>query len=178
MLCPFCHRDQDRVIDSRSTEAGGVVRRRRQCLACNKRFTTYERAETDTRLMVIKKDSTRAPFDREKIRHGVQQACYKRPVSSEDIDALVNRVEEEIFRGYDREVPSRAVGQLVCQQLRQLDKVAYIRFASVYHDFKDLGELVTEAQEVLSEAADAPGQQPLFEDPPAAPAKPESAGNI
>ena len=164
MLCPFCHRDDDRVIDSRTTESGSVVRRRRVCNACNKRFTTYERAETDTRLMVVKKDKTRAPFDREKIRRGVQLACYKRPVGSEQIDGLVNQVEEEIFRGFDREVPSQTVGQIVCNHLRQLDKVAYIRFASVYHDFKDLGELVSEAQEVLSDAADAPGQQPLFEE--------------
>ena len=162
MLCPFCHRDDDRVIDSRTTESGGVVRRRRACNACAKRFTTYERAETDTRLMVVKKDSTRAPFDREKIRRGVQLACYKRAVASEQIDGLVNAVEEEIFRGFDREVPSQTIGQIVCNHLRQLDKVAYIRFASVYHDFKDLGELVSEAQEVLSDPADAPGQQPLF----------------
>jgi len=164
MLCPFCHRDDDRVIDSRSTEAGNVVRRRRQCNACNKRFTTYERAEADTRLMVIKKDSTRTPYDREKIRRGVQFACYKRAVASEEIDRLVNGVEEEIFRRFDREAPSQVIGQLVCQHLRQLDKVAYIRFASVYHDFKDLGELVSEAQEVLSDVGDAPGQQPLFEE--------------
>ncbi len=162
MLCPFCHRDDDRVIDSRSTEAGAVVRRRRVCNACHKRFTTYERAETDTRLMVVKKDGTRTPYDREKIRRGVQLACYKRPVSSEQMDLLVNRVEEEIFRKYDREVPSRAIGELVVQHLRQLDKVAYIRFASVYHEFRDLGELVSQAQEVLSESPDLPGQQPLF----------------
>lgn len=162
MRCPYCHRDDDRVIDSRSTEAGQVVRRRRQCNLCSKRFTTYERAETDSRLVVIKKDSTRVPYDREKVRHGVQLACYKRPVSSEQIDRLVNGVEEELFRNYEREVPSRAIGQLVVQHLRQLDKVAYIRFASVYHDFKDLGELVSEAQEVLGELHDAPGQQPLF----------------
>lgn len=164
MLCPFCHRDDDRVIDSRSTEVGAVVRRRRQCNACSKRFTTYERAETETRLMVVKKDSSRAPFDREKIRRGVQFACYKRPVAAEDIEKLVNQVEEEIFRTCDREVASRTIGQLACNHLRQLDKVAYIRFASVYHDFKDLGELMSEAQEVLNETPDAPGQQPLFEE--------------
>ncbi len=164
MLCPFCHRDDDRVIDSRSTEGGEVVRRRRQCNACAKRFTTYERAETDTRLMVIKKDETRAPYDREKIRHGVQLACYKRPVSPAQVDELVNRVEEAIFSRFEREVPARSIGQEVIDQLRHLDKVAYIRFASVYHEFKDLGELVSEAQEVMSEPQDAPGQQPLFEE--------------
>lgn len=164
MLCPFCHRDNDRVIDSRSTEAGAVVRRRRQCNACRKRFTTYERAETETRLMVIKKDHTRQPFDRDKILQGVRLACYRRPVATEAIDELVNRVEEVVFKQYDREVPSKFVGQEVIRQLRKLDKVAYIRFASVYHEFKDLGELVSEAQEVMRESGEAPGQQPLFED--------------
>ncbi len=165
MLCPFCHRDDDKVIDSRSTEAGAVVRRRRQCIACGKRFTTYERAETETRMMVIKQDGTRDPYDREKIRKAVELACYKRPVSGEQKDKLVNQVEEAIFRESEREVPSRFIGQQVCSLLRHLDKVAYIRFASGYHQFRDLGELVSEAQEVLGEPEEVPGQQPLFEEP-------------
>ncbi len=164
MQCPYCHIDEDRVIDSRATEGGSVVRRRRQCSACGKRFTTYERAETETGLQVIKRDRKRVPYDREKVRQGVKMACYKRPVSAEQIDVLLNRVEEAIFRQYEREVPSRAIGQEVCAQLRHLDKVAYIRFASVYHQFRDLGELVHEAQEVLGDPDPPPGQQDLFDE--------------
>ena len=164
MLCPFCHRDNDRVIDSRSTESAAVVRRRRQCNACKKRFTTYERAETETHLMVVKKDNTRQPFDRDKITQGVRLACYKRPVPTEAVEEVVNRVEETIFKNFDREVPSRFIGQEAIRHLRRLDKVAYIRFASVYHEFKDLGELVSEAQEAMRESPEIPGQQPLFEE--------------
>lgn len=163
MQCPYCHRDNDRVIDSRATEGGAVVRRRRQCNSCKKRFTTYERAETETGLQVIKRDTKRVPYDREKIRQGIKMACYKRPVSAEQIDGLINRVEEAVFKRFEREVPSLAIGQEVCNQLRHLDKVAYIRFASIYHQFKDLGELMLEAQEVMEEPDPTPGQQDLFE---------------
>ncbi|MCG3177894.1 MAG: Transcriptional repressor NrdR [Phycisphaerae bacterium] len=163
MQCPYCHVDDDRVIDSRSTDGGNVVRRRRQCNACRKRFTTYERAETETRLQVIKKDNKREPYDREKMRKGIQLACYKRPISVQQIDELINRVEESLFRRFEREVPAKAIGQEICRLLRQLDKVAYIRFASVYLQFKDIGELVNEAIEVQEEPDIPPGQQPLFD---------------
>jgi transcriptional repressor NrdR len=164
MQCPFCHVDDDRVIDSRSAENGLVVRRRRQCNSCSKRFTTYERIEQESGLLVIKKDNKRAPYDREKIRRGVRLACYKRPVSVKQIDELINNIEESIFRRFEREVPSRVIGQEVCRQLRRIDKVAYIRFSSVYHEFKDLGELVTEVEEIMKDPDPTPGQQELFGD--------------
>ncbi|MBX3461023.1 MAG: transcriptional regulator NrdR [Planctomycetes bacterium] len=141
MRCPFCSVDNDKVVDSRSSSDGGVVRRRRECIACGKRFTTYERIE-ETPLRVVKKDGSRAPFDREKIRHGIQRACEKRPVSGAQIDDLVAEIDNEITRKFDREVPTRIIGELVMEGLKKLDKVAYVRFASVYREFKDLEDFV------------------------------------
>ncbi|MBK8206669.1 MAG: transcriptional repressor NrdR [Planctomycetes bacterium] len=141
MRCPFCNVDNDKVVDSRSSSDGGVVRRRRECLACSKRFTTYERIE-ETPLRVVKKDGSRAPFDREKIRHGIQRACEKRPVSAAQIDEVVAEIDNEISRKYDREVPTRVIGEMVMEGLKRLDKVAYVRFASVYREFKDLEDFV------------------------------------
>ncbi len=141
MRCPFCSVDNDKVVDSRSSSDGGVVRRRRECLACSKRFTTYERIE-ETPLRVVKKDGSRAPFDREKIRHGIQRACEKRPVSAAQIDEVVAEIDNEISRKYDREVPTRVIGEMVMEGLKRLDKVAYVRFASVYREFKDLEDFV------------------------------------
>jgi len=141
MRCPFCHVDQDRVVDSRSSSDGTVVRRRRECLNCGKRFTTYERVE-ETPLRVVKKDGSRTPFDREKIRHGIARACEKRPVSAAQIDEVVTRIENEVTRKYDREVPSRFIGEQVMESLKRLDKIAYVRFASVYREFKDPEEFI------------------------------------
>jgi len=160
--CPFCKEDRDRVIDSRSSDAGRVIRRRRQCLACKKRFTTYEKIGESFKLYVVKKDNSRVPFNREKIIAGLQKACYKRPVSVEQIQQVADKVEEDIFRNFDKEVSSAFIGECVMKQLRAVDKVAYIRFASVYRDFQDAGELIEEVSEVISRPADI-GQPKLFD---------------
>jgi transcriptional repressor NrdR len=141
MRCPFCKVDNDRVVDSRASSEGAVVRRRRECLACGKRFTTYERIE-ETPLRVIKKDGSRAPFDREKIRHGIQRACEKRPVSAAQIEQVVQDIEDEISKRYDREVPTRVIGELIMEKLKSIDSVAYVRFASVYREFKDTADFL------------------------------------
>ncbi|MBX3475654.1 MAG: transcriptional regulator NrdR [Planctomycetes bacterium] len=141
MRCPFCKVDNDRVVDSRSSSEGAVVRRRRECLACGKRFTTYERIE-ETPLRVIKKDGSRAPFDREKIRHGIQRACEKRPVSASQIEQVVQDIEDEVTKRFDREVPTRVIGELIMEKLKAVDSVAYVRFASVYREFKDTADFI------------------------------------
>ncbi len=164
MRCPYCKEDSDKVIDSRSAEGGRVVRRRRECTACNRRFTTRERIEDKIRLQVIKKDGSRAPFDRSKILEGLQRACYKRPVSTAALESLVEEVEEEVFHNYDREVQSQFIGERVMRKLRQIDPVAYVRFASVYHEFKDIHEFIDEVQDVREHARqEAPGQRTLFD---------------
>jgi transcriptional repressor NrdR len=160
--CPFCKEDSDKVIDSRASEGGRVIRRRRQCLLCKRRFTTYEKIGENVKLSVIKKDSSRVPYEREKLIAGLQKACYKRPVSAEQIQQIVEKVEEDIFHNFDKEVLSSFVGESVMKHLRKVDKVAYIRFASVYRDFKDAGELIEEVSQAITEA-DQPGQQQLFE---------------
>jgi len=159
--CPFCKEDQDRVVDSRSSDTGRVIRRRRQCLACKRRFTTYEKIGESFKLYVVKKDSSRVPFNREKIIAGLQKACYKRPVSAEQIQQTADKVEEDIFRDFDKEVSSAFVGESVMSHLRLVDKVAYIRFASVYRDFKDAGELIEEVSEVIRRTEHI-GQPKLF----------------
>ncbi len=148
MRCPFCHDNNDKVIDSRSAESGAVIRRRRQCLACGKRFTTYEHVETNTKLSVIKKDGARVPYDRQKMLTGLEKACYKRAVPSDQLSHIVDEVEEEIFRRGGREIQALDIGRMLANKLKQLDQVAYIRFASVYMDFKDIDDLLAEAQEV------------------------------
>ena len=162
MRCPFCKEDSDKVIDSRSSDGGRIIRRRRQCLACNKRFTTYEKTSESFKMYVIKKDSSRVPYDREKIIAGLQKACYKRPVSVEEIRQIADKVEEDIFRNFDKEVTSSFIGENVIKHLREVDKVAYIRFASVYRDFKDAGELIQEVSQVISQS-DLAGQPKLFQ---------------
>jgi transcriptional repressor NrdR len=149
--CPFCKEDHDRVVDSRSSDAGRVIRRRRQCLACKKRFTTYEKIGESFKLYVVKKDSSRVPYDRDKIIAGLQKACYKRPVSAEQIQQIAEKVEENIFQNFDKEVSSAFVGESVIKNLSEVDKVAYIRFASVYRDFSDAGELIEEVSQVIAE---------------------------
>ena len=162
MRCPFCKEDRDKVIDSRSSNAGRVIRRRRQCLMCNRRFTTYEKIGESFKLYVVKKDRSRVPYERDKIIGGLQKACYKRPVSAEQIQQIADRVEEGIFRNYDKEVTSAFIGESVMEQLRRVDKVAYIRFASVYRDFRDAGELIKEVSEAI-EQTEPIGQPKLFE---------------
>ena len=162
MRCPFCKEDRDRVIDSRSSDGGRIIRRRRQCLACKKRFTTYEKTSESFKMYVIKKDNSRVPYDREKIIVGLQKACYKRPVSAEKIRQIADKVEEDIFRNFDKEVVSSFIGENVIKYLREVDKVAYIRFASVYRDFKDAGELIQEVSQVIMQP-DLAGQPKLFQ---------------
>jgi transcriptional repressor NrdR len=170
MRCPFCDADKERlkVIDSRACEGGRAIRRRRECLQCGKRFTTYERIEDQIKLTVIKKDGSRVPWDRAKVLDGLERACYKRPVEAGELQRIVEEVEDEIFRGHDKEVPSSTVGQLVIERLRRLDQVAYVRYASVYRQFKTLDELVQEAKAVMdAHHYDVPGQGRLFVEPAA-----------
>ena len=149
MRCPFCKEQQDRVVDSRSSDAGRVIRRRRQCLVCKKRFTTYERIAEGFKLYVVKKDRARVPYDRDKIIAGLQKACYKRQVSAERIQQIADKVEEDIFGRFDKEVSSSFIGESVMKHLRVVDNVAYIRFASVYRDFKDAADLIDEVKETM-----------------------------
>ncbi len=152
MKCPFCKEDSDRVIDSRSSDSGRVIRRRRQCLLCKKRFTTYEKTSESFKLHVIKKDKSRVPYDRDKIISGVQKACYKRPVSAEQVQQVADRTEEDIFKRFDKEVTSAFIGECVMRHLRDVDQVAYIRFASVYRQFRDAGELIDEVSKAIQDA--------------------------
>lgn len=162
MRCPFCKEDRDRVVDSRSSDTGRVIRRRRQCLACKKRFTTYEKIGESFKLCVVKKDGSRVPYDRDKIVAGLQKACYKRPVSAEQIQQIADKVEEDIFKNSDKEVSSVFVGENVMKHLRGVDKVAYIRFASVYRDFEDAGDLIEEVSQAIQQA-EYSGQPKLFD---------------
>ena len=148
MRCPFCSEDQDRVVDSRSSGEGAIIRRRRECLACGRRFTTYERVE-NLPLRVVKKDGRRAEFDRSKILSGLLKACEKRPISTEILQNVVSDIENELYTHHDKEVSSRHIGQLVMRRLRDLDKIAYVRFASVYREFKDVSEFVDEVKPML-----------------------------
>lgn len=175
MRCPFCDADKEslKVIDSRTCEGGKAIRRRRQCLKCDKRFTTYERIEEMVKLTVVKKDGRRMPFDRIKILTGLQRACFKRPVAEADIEKLVDEVEEEVNAKFDREVPSEVVGAAVAERLRRLDQVAYVRFASVYRRFKTVEELMEEARAVLdAQRFEDPTQGKLFLESPKKPAGP------
>ncbi|MBN1555795.1 MAG: transcriptional repressor NrdR [Phycisphaerae bacterium] len=162
MQCPFCGQDNDKVIDSRSSDGGRVVRRRRNCLNCSRRFTTYERVEDTVRLTVIKKDQSRQPYQREKMITGLEKCCFKRPVSDEQIAAIVDGAEEQIYRNFDKEVPSSYIGDALAGRLREIDKIAYVRFASVYRAFEDVGELITEAEQVKHDPVIPKGQKGLF----------------
>ncbi|MFA5291535.1 MAG: transcriptional regulator NrdR [Phycisphaerae bacterium] len=163
MKCPYCKENKDKVIDSRSSEAGRIIRRRRQCLACRRRFTTYEKVGESFKLSVIKKDNSRVPYDRERVIAGLQKACYKRPVSAEQVQQMADRIEEDIFRHSDREVDSKFIGESAMKHLRTVDKVAYIRFASVYRQFDDAGDLLDEVTQAISQPDDT-GQPKLFTD--------------
>ncbi len=149
MKCPFCAHNEDKVIDSRSSNEGKSVRRRRECEKCKKRFTTYEYIE-EVPLMVIKKDGRRESFDRNKIISGIMKACEKRPVSVEKIESVVDRVEKELQKSFDKEVKAQIVGNLVMEHLHKLDEVAYVRFASVYRQFKDINQFMKELKDLLS----------------------------
>jgi transcriptional repressor NrdR len=146
-MCPFCRNGETKVIDSRMSQPF-VIRRRRECLDCERRFTTYEKIE-EFPLKVVKKDGSRVPFDREKIRAGLEKACYKRPVSAAQLEEVICDVEADVYQEFDREVPSRAIGEKVFEALRRLDQVAFVRFASVYREFKDVNDFVEELEPML-----------------------------
>ena len=148
MKCPFCNQDNTRVVDSLPVDDNTAIRRRRMCDACGKRFTTYEKVETIP-LIVIKKDQNREQFDRSKIEAGVLRACHKRPVSAEQIHKLVDEVETEIFNLEEREIPSSVIGEIVMDKLKDLEAVAYVRFASVYREFKDVNTFMDELKKIL-----------------------------
>ena len=148
MRCPYCSNADTRVIDSRPVEEGMSIRRRRSCDACVKRFTTYEKVETIP-IIIIKKDDNREQYDRAKIEQGVLRACYKRPVSAEEIQNVMNRIESDIFNNEDKEILSSTVGEIVMERLKQLDPVAYVRFASVYREFKDVNTFMSELKNLL-----------------------------
>ena len=148
MNCPFCNHPEDKVVDSRGAQDGKAIRRRRECLQCQKRFTTYERIE-QTPMKVIKKDSRREDYDRSKILNGVLRACEKRPVSMEQIEQLVEEVEKEIAQKTEMEVASTQIGEMVMVRLQRLDEVAYVRFASVYRQFKDVSQFMSEVKNLL-----------------------------
>ena len=148
MKCPFCGQPEDKVVDSREGKEHRAIRRRRECLACKRRFTTYERVD-EIPYMVVKKDGRREKFDRQKILAGLLRACEKRPVSMNRLEEVVNQTEALVIDSPDREVPSREIGELLMTRLRELDKVAYVRFASVYLDFKDVKEFMDELKDLL-----------------------------
>jgi transcriptional repressor NrdR len=148
MKCPFCHDLENRVIDSRLTKDGGVIRRRRACSKCQRRFTTYERVE-EVLPLVVKKDGRREVFDRLKIVAGIKKACEKRPVSAAAIEQAADRVERFVQERSEKEVPSTEIGEAVMRELHQLDQVAYVRFASVYRSFQDVGEFMRELQDLI-----------------------------
>ncbi len=156
MRCPYCGHVEDRVVDSREAQEGQVTRRRRECLACARRFTTYERID-EVLPHVVKKDGRREPFDRVKIVDGVATACQKRPVSAEQIEALVADVERQIQEMGEREIRTTVIGEAVMQRLRKLDEVAYVRFASVYRAFRDVGEFMTELEGLARKGPDGEG---------------------
>jgi transcriptional repressor NrdR len=152
LRCPFCKVDDDKVVDSRSSGQGFVIRRRRKCRNCGRRFTTYERVEKSP-LRVVKKDGSRAEFSRDKVLESMKIACRKRPVSTERLQEIIDEVERELSEEYDKEVQTKVIGEKIVSHLRQLDHVAYVRFASVYHNFQDITEFVKEIENITQKAS-------------------------
>ena len=150
MKCPFCGHDDSKVVDSRPTDEGTSIRRRRECLKCLKRFTTYETVERMP-LMLVKRDGTRQPYDRQKLLGGLVKACEKRPVSLMQLEQIVDNVEQRVFSALESEVSSKTIGELVMERLKPLDEVAYVRFASVYRQFKDINSFMRELNKILEE---------------------------
>ena len=148
MKCPYCSFEESKVVDSRSADDGERIRRRRECLKCGKRFTTYEKVETIP-LIVIKKDNNREQYERAKIENGVLNACYKRPVPAEEIQKTIDAIELSIFNREEKEIPSSEIGEIVMENLKTLDPVAYVRFASVYREFKDANTFMDELKKFL-----------------------------
>ncbi len=150
MRCPYCGCAESKVVDSRPTDEGERIRRRRECFNCSKRFTTYEIVET-TPLMVVKRDNSREPFSREKLTTGLLRACEKRPISLDQIDEIIDKVESKVYGSMEREISSKKVGELTMEFLKDLDEVAYVRFASVYRQFKDIHSFMNELEKLLQE---------------------------
>ena len=152
MMCPFCRNGDTSVIDSRASQ-DFVIRRRRKCHSCERRFTTYEKIE-DSPIKVIKKDGSRVPFDREKIKSGLEKSCYKRPISDEQMEVIISDIEASLYEQFDREVPSREIGEKVMEALRKIDHVAFVRFASVYREFQDVNDFVEELEPLRADRRD------------------------
>ena len=150
MRCPFCQDPENKVIDSRESHEGAVIRRRRECLQCHRRFTTYERVE-ELNPLIVKKDGRREAFDRDKMLAGLKKACETRPVSLEQLDRVVTEIERKLQEAGEKEVPSTFLGEEVMRNLRRLDEVAYVRFASVYRSFRDIAEFMSELKELINE---------------------------
>lgn len=148
MRCPYCDQDDTRVIDSRPADENRTIRRRRECNICHKRFTTYEKVET-LPLIVIKKDNNREPYDRSKIEAGIVRSCHKRPISRDQISNVVDTIENDLFSREEKEIPTMVIGELVMNKLKELDPVAYVRFASVYREFKDVNTFMDELKKIL-----------------------------
>ncbi|KMQ52914.1 transcriptional regulator NrdR [Chitinispirillum alkaliphilum] len=159
MRCPFCSYEEDKVVDSRTSKEGRAVRRRRECLECGKRFTTYEYIES-TSLIIVKNDRRREAYDRQKLMNGLVSACKKRPVSLKKVESIVDKIENQLEKVGKTEIPSAEIGKMVMEELYGLDEVAYIRFASVYRKFKDISEFISEVKEIESKF------EPLSKDKP------------
>ncbi|UCE59162.1 MAG: transcriptional repressor NrdR [Phycisphaerales bacterium] len=166
MLCPQCKDGANKVIDSRLTESGSAIRRRRECLACGRRFTTKERVEQELRLMVIKAGGQRVPYNRDNIFNGMARACYKLDISDEQLNTIVDQVEESLFANHDREVSTEQIGLYVGDHLRRLNQVAYVRFMSVHRKYQTVDEFIEEVSDVrVRVSQDSPDQQSLFGEP-------------
>ncbi|ADQ06946.1 ATP-cone domain protein [Caldicellulosiruptor hydrothermalis 108] len=150
MRCPFCGYEDSKVVDTRPTDEGRTIKRRRECLKCQKRFTTYEKVERQP-ILVIKKDNRREEFDRNKILNGIIKACQKRPVSIEQMNKIVDEIENEIYNSMREEISSREIGEMVMEKLKKIDEISYVRFASVYRQFKDINTFLEELQKLLTE---------------------------
>ncbi|ADQ40997.1 ATP-cone domain protein [Caldicellulosiruptor acetigenus I77R1B] len=150
MRCPFCGYEDSKVVDTRPTDEGRIIKRRRECLKCQKRFTTYEKVERQP-ILVIKKDNRREEFDRNKILNGIIKACQKRPVSIEQMNKIVDEIENEIYNSMREEISSREIGEMVMEKLKKIDEISYVRFASVYRQFKDINTFIEELQKLLTE---------------------------
>lgn len=150
MKCPYCNFGESKVIDSRPTDEGQAIRRRRECIKCNKRFTTYEKIE-DIQLVVIKKDGNRQSYNRNKLLNGIIRACEKRPVSMKEIEGIVDEIEKNLFNSMEKEITTGLIGQMVMNRLKDIDEVAYVRFASVYRQFKDINTFMDELKKLLDE---------------------------
>jgi transcriptional repressor NrdR len=161
LICPYCGQDHDKVIDSRASDGGLVIRRRRECIECHKRYTTYERVEKTARLVVVKKDGSRAAFDVDNVLKGLQAACGKRPVPEEVKVRIAQETEDDVHREFDREVPSTEIGRLVSAKLREVDEIAYIRYASEHHEFRTLDEFSEELSQLKERPRNLPNQRGL-----------------